>query len=109
MPADRRYRAARIRGADEWAAAATAAAESTGIALDVHRVGRADSFTDTTGGFCAAYGIGSTGLVLVRPDGVVAWRASDETQVAAGTVVTALTSALGHAELPRAAEPAVHS
>ncbi|MET7996384.1 FAD-dependent monooxygenase [Amycolatopsis sp. NPDC005232] len=105
----RRFVAFAPAGADEWAAAATAAAAATGIALDVHRVGRADSFTDTTGGFCAAYGIGPTGLVLVRPDGVVAWRASDDTQVAAETVATALTSALGHAALPRAAEPAVHS
>ena len=59
-----------------WCEAARAAARHLGMDLDIHRVG-ADGLTDPSQGFASAYGIAPTGVVLVRPDGFVAWRAKD--------------------------------
>jgi putative polyketide hydroxylase len=42
----------------------------------VHRVGAPGGLADPEGAFLDAYGITPTGAVLVRPDGVVAWRAA---------------------------------
>jgi hypothetical protein len=55
--------------ADAWAHAAG------GTEVEVHRVGAPDGLADPEGAFLDAYGITPTGAVLVRPDGVVAWRA----------------------------------
>jgi 2-polyprenyl-6-methoxyphenol hydroxylase-like FAD-dependent oxidoreductase len=49
--------------------AAERAAGDLGVPLSAHRL-------DTGGRFEAAYGIGSDGGVLIRPDGVVAWRST---------------------------------
>ncbi|GAA3501759.1 FAD-dependent oxidoreductase [Streptomyces prasinosporus] len=65
------------RGA-AWTAAASAAAREFGIALTAHRVvpgaGGEDALTDLGGRWPESYGVGPAGAVLVRPDGVVAWR-----------------------------------
>ena len=61
---------------------AKTAAKRLGIDLGVHRVG-ADGLADPAGGFAPAYGVGSRGAVLVRPDGFVAWRAKGEQEVSA--------------------------
>lgn len=61
---------------------AKAAAKRLGIDLDVHRVG-ADGLADPASSFAPAYGVGSRGAVLVRPDGFVAWRAKGEQEVSA--------------------------
>lgn len=55
------------------AAAFVRAAESLPERLDVFRVG--GDIEDPDGRFTAAYGIEPDGAVLVRPDGMVAWRA----------------------------------
>ncbi len=57
-----------------WSECASAAARQSRIDLDIYSVGGA-SLKDPSGEFEAAYGISSTGAVLVRPDGFVAWRA----------------------------------
>jgi hypothetical protein len=59
-----------------WCDSARAAAE-IGVELDVLRVGQ-DGLLDPTGGFDAAYGLEPSGCVLIRPDGVIAWRAPDQ-------------------------------
>jgi methionine synthase II (cobalamin-independent)/2-polyprenyl-6-methoxyphenol hydroxylase-like FAD-dependent oxidoreductase len=58
---------------DAWLAAAHAAAKELGVALDAHLVG---------GAFPEAYGISSSGAVVVRPDGFVGWRATDAVDAA---------------------------
>jgi putative polyketide hydroxylase len=64
-----------------------------GVRLAAYRVGGAelpvpdDSFTD-------AYGVSSTGAVLVRPDGFVAWRAHAAPNHPAETLAAALRAAL---------------
>jgi hypothetical protein len=59
-------------GGGAWREAAAAAAESVGLPLDSHVI------PDTE--FPDAYGITGAGAVLVRPDGVVGWRALDSTR-----------------------------
>lgn len=58
-------------GSAWWDAARTAAA-ATGVPIDAYVIDRA-GLADL-GDFCGAYGIGTDGAVLVRPDGHVAWR-----------------------------------
>lgn len=43
----------------------------------MYRVGAGGEIEDPRGEFAKAYGIGPGGATLVRPDGVVAWRASE--------------------------------
>ena len=62
-----------------WRDAARAAANAAGIAIDFKQV-EAAGLTDPSGTFAAAHGIGPTGCVLVRPDGFVAWRASEDSE-----------------------------
>ncbi len=59
---------------EAWQSLARAAAADIGLPLDAHVVG-AGELRDPAGAFPDAYGIGRGGAVLVRPDGVVAWRA----------------------------------
>jgi hypothetical protein len=56
-------------GDTEWTAAARDAAHHADLELDIHQI--------LEPGFAEAYGIGPNGAVLVRPDGIVAWRAQD--------------------------------
>jgi len=60
-----------LAGADgaAWHEAALSAAGQFGVPLDGYVIG------DAASGFADAYGISQAGAVLVRPDGVVAWRA----------------------------------
>jgi putative polyketide hydroxylase len=78
---------------ESWCAAARTASASTGVPLDAHRI-RAD-VTDATGGLQTSYGTGSTGAVLVRPDGFVAWRATASHADPEGELAQALGMALG--------------
>ncbi len=61
---------------EEWTAAAERVAAELGIDLDVHRIG--DDVQDQDKQFLKAYGIGASGVSLVRPDGFVAWRAQEQ-------------------------------
>jgi 2-polyprenyl-6-methoxyphenol hydroxylase-like FAD-dependent oxidoreductase len=65
-----------------WLAGSGPAARDAGIDLDTHQI--------TTPGFCEAYGITPSGAVLVRPDGMVGWRAP----TAAGASASALHGVL---------------
>ncbi len=76
-----------------WCESARTAGKQLAIAVDVHRVG-ADGLMDPDGGFAAAYGITSTGAVLVRPDGFVAWRAKTGEGASSDKISSALVSLL---------------
>jgi hypothetical protein len=58
-----------------WVYAADAVAQKLGVGLCGYRVG-ADLVADAQA-FTAAVGIGPGGVVLVRPDGVLAWSAAE--------------------------------
>ena len=78
------------RDGNGWRAAAkAAAAKHPGVPVACHVVG--SDLGDPDGAFEAAYGLSPTGAALVRPDGVVGWRAA--TLPADASV--ALSSALG--------------
>ncbi len=63
-------------GGEAWHGAAVAAAGEIGLPLDAYVVG-GDGLADPDAAFADAYGISAGGAVLVRPDGIVAWRAVD--------------------------------
>jgi 2-polyprenyl-6-methoxyphenol hydroxylase-like FAD-dependent oxidoreductase len=63
-----------------WQDAARAAASALDVELSTHVADDGSGgFEDAGDRFCTAYGISSQGAVLVRPDGFVAWRATDDT------------------------------
>ncbi|WP_034517048.1 FAD-dependent monooxygenase [Actinomadura rifamycini] len=71
---------------DGWGRAAAAAAADAGIGVDAY--GGDDAW-------CAAHGVARDGAVLVRPDGVVAWRAAtgpDDPGALAGALRGALAA-----------------
>ena len=68
-----RYVLLAARAGEAWIAAARAGAGELGLPLDAYVVG-GDELADREGGFADAYGISAAGAVLVRPDGIVAWR-----------------------------------
>jgi 2-polyprenyl-6-methoxyphenol hydroxylase-like FAD-dependent oxidoreductase len=77
-----------------WAEAARSAARAiSGLELETHVVGR-DGLTDREGRFASAHGLTSSGAVLVRPDGFVAWRAASITDDPVRTLSSVLTSIL---------------
>ncbi|MFD9895429.1 FAD-dependent oxidoreductase [Amycolatopsis sp. NPDC059027] len=59
---------------EEWVTAAKAAADVVPVDLAVHRIGA--ELQDVERRFLDSYGITGTGASLVRPDGIVAWRAT---------------------------------
>jgi len=81
-------------GGDMWSFAAAAVAERYGIPVDVHRIGPGCALTDLYGEWALMREIDEAGCLLVRPDGHVAWRA---TQPAADvrSAEKYLTDALG--------------
>jgi 2-polyprenyl-6-methoxyphenol hydroxylase-like FAD-dependent oxidoreductase len=82
-----------LAGADggDWCAAAPRAASEAcpGLALDCYRLGEAIQ-EDADRPFNEAYGISSSGAVLVRPDGFVAWRARTAVSNPAAVIAEAL-------------------
>ncbi|MGY1604286.1 FAD-dependent monooxygenase [Geodermatophilus sp. SYSU D00815] len=62
-------------GGQAWADAATAVAETSAAPLRAHRLAPDGPVVDRDGSFPRSYGTGDEGAVLVRPDGVVGWRA----------------------------------
>jgi 2-polyprenyl-6-methoxyphenol hydroxylase-like FAD-dependent oxidoreductase len=75
-------------GGEPWSDATMTAAADLGLPVDVHIV--ADPR------FADAYGITGAGAVLVRPDGVVAWRALDSTGASGPAMREVLRKLLGH-------------
>jgi 2-polyprenyl-6-methoxyphenol hydroxylase-like FAD-dependent oxidoreductase len=73
-------------GGAAWGKGARAAGDGLGVELDV--------CTLDQDGFPEAYGIAATGAVLVRPDGYVAWRSSDDTNASEDEMTRVLSSLL---------------
>lgn len=69
-------------------------AAAAGAPLRVHTVGDGGDLHDPAGKFPEAYGVEPGGMVLVRPDGHVAWRA--RTPADAGALIAAVAQAAGH-------------
>jgi hypothetical protein len=66
-----------LTGAPDGVAAAEAAAAELGVPLRAHPVGP-HGLADPDGEWARRAGVGARGSVLVRPDGVVAWRTADD-------------------------------
>lgn len=77
-----------------WAEAARSVARGIdGLELEAHVVGR-DGLSDREGRFASAHGLTSSGAVLVRPDGFVAWRAAGMVDDPVHALSSALTRVL---------------
>jgi hypothetical protein len=66
-----------LAGADgaAWRDAALQVANRLGVELIARRIGAGGDLVDVDKRWPSAYGVSSTGAVLVRPDGLVMWRA----------------------------------
>jgi 2-polyprenyl-6-methoxyphenol hydroxylase-like FAD-dependent oxidoreductase len=78
-----------------WQQAGRAAAQQLDVPLDLHVIGDGGYVDEPIGSFLRAYGIEPSGAVLLRPDAVVAWRASSVVDDAPGAMYAALAKALG--------------
>ncbi|MFC7393377.1 FAD-dependent monooxygenase [Scopulibacillus cellulosilyticus] len=58
----------------EWIPAIKEVEKRFNLSLPIYQIG--SDLTDIDGRFCNSYGVDTTGAVLVRPDGIVAWRSS---------------------------------
>ena len=79
-------------GGEAWCGATSAAADEIGLPVDCHVIGNPQ--------FADAYGITGAGAVLVRPDGVVGWRAVDGTGASDATARGVLTQLLCRTDQP---------
>ncbi|HEV2782709.1 MAG TPA: FAD-dependent monooxygenase [Actinophytocola sp.] len=64
---------------EAWCQAAGEVAAALGVPLTAHRVAGTGPVVDPTGRFAATFGLGPAGAVLIRPDGVIAWRGDHPT------------------------------
>jgi hypothetical protein len=64
-------------GGQAWCDAADGVAADLGVPLVTHRVAPDGSLVDRDQRFPDLYGTGTDGAVVVRPDGIVAWRATE--------------------------------
>ena len=80
---------------DGWCAAGRAAGDALGVPVRTHQIGA--DVSDATGELETAYGTGAAGAVLVRPDGIIAWRASAAGDDPENELSGALGAALGRA------------
>jgi putative polyketide hydroxylase len=69
-----------LTGSADGVQAAQVAAGELGVSVRAYRVG--EDLHDTDGAWARLSGAGPEGTVLVRPDGVVAWRGGDATGLA---------------------------
>jgi hypothetical protein len=81
-----------LAGADGgvWRDAALQVANQLGIRLVARRIGAGGDLVDVDGRWPSAYGVSSRGAVLVRPDGVIGWRAAEGVEHPAQTLVAVL-------------------
>jgi aklavinone 12-hydroxylase len=68
---------------------------ATTLGLPIRAVGLGAGLTDPTGSLATTYGIENGGASLIRPDGVVAWRATTEPTDPAAALLAALRRLLG--------------
>ena len=63
-----------------WRDAALQVANRLDIRLVARRIGAGGDLVDVDGRWPSAYGVSSSGAVLVRPDGLVCWRAEESVE-----------------------------
>jgi len=63
-----------------WHDAALQVANRLGVELVARRIGPSGDMVEVDGRWPSAYGVSSTGAVLVRPDGLVCWRAEERVE-----------------------------
>jgi hypothetical protein len=80
-----------------WIDAARQLAEDRGADIGAFTIGVGGSFTDPDGNWAKCYGLDTTGVVVVRPDGYVAFRAAalDAGQSPATVLADAFNRLLG--------------
>jgi hypothetical protein len=71
-----------LAGADggAWRDAALQMANRLGIRLVARRIGAGGDVVDIDGRWPSAYGVSSSGAVLVRPDGLICWCAEERVE-----------------------------
>jgi aklavinone 12-hydroxylase len=79
-------------GGGGWARAATAIAWRAAAPLAVYRVGA--DLLDVEGRWQAAFGVGESGSVLLRPDGFIAWRSQGAVNAPVEVLTNVLASVL---------------
>jgi putative polyketide hydroxylase len=77
-----------------WCGAARAAAADLGLVVDAYRLDQEGDLSDPEGRFADAYGVSSSGAVMVRPDGFVGRRAKDASTASKATMIAVLSSLL---------------
>ncbi len=77
-----------------WRDAAASLAASEGFPLKAHGIAATGPVVDKEDRFTKAYGIGTGGAVLVRPDRVIAWRTADPADDPRGTLEEVMTRQL---------------
>ncbi|MCM2387002.1 FAD-dependent oxidoreductase [Streptomyces albipurpureus] len=81
----------------DWVNAGRRAADRLSVPLDVYAMGPgpdADLVPEVGGEWAERHGLSQSGALLVRPDGVVAWRAKDAVQDPENALATALAELL---------------
>jgi 2-polyprenyl-6-methoxyphenol hydroxylase-like FAD-dependent oxidoreductase len=86
--------------------AARDVAADLGLPLDIHRVADGEDVSDPDRRFADAYGLPDSGAILVRPDGFVAWRASDARHASKAILSEVLSSLLCQSERAQASATA---
>ena len=71
-----------LAGADgaAWRDAALQVGNRLGIRLVARRIGAGGDLVDVDGRWTVAYGVSASGAVLVRPNGVICWRAQEHVE-----------------------------
>ncbi len=80
---------------ETWTAAVNETAQRLGVRVDAHAIGARGGWMDADGAFGRRYGIDAPGVVLVRPDGHVAFRVQRPTANPAHELSDALARVLG--------------
>jgi hypothetical protein len=83
-----------------WCDAVSGATASLGIDLVAYRVGADGDLLDLENGWQAKMGVSAEGVVLVRPDGFVAWRSYASASSPEQRLVQVLASVLCRSTLP---------
>ena len=81
-------------GGDGWEAAAKTVGERLGLKIVAHKIGPRQHWQDFTGDWARAREVRDGGVILVRPDHHVAWRAKAKSDDAAGDLERALRQVL---------------
>jgi 2-polyprenyl-6-methoxyphenol hydroxylase-like FAD-dependent oxidoreductase len=78
-----------------WLEACTRASAEAGFDITAYRIGPAGDVVADAQTFENAFGVSGAGAVLVRPDGIIAWRSTDGVPDPGATLVDVLRAILG--------------